>query len=151
MGKVVPCLIPYKLIFLFNFFDQDKVSFLLNQIVFSSEIHFKSKSVLLLSSPAQLLPSLVGPHLHARPTCTALLPYSHMTPDTTRPAPVSAAPVQLPRCRTPFSPCLHRAGSPSLSFFPCSGIEAAESSTAVSSGPLKTPRLSTPPHLSGLP
>jgi hypothetical protein len=52
MGKVVPCLIPYKLIFLFKFFDQGKASFLSNQIGFSLEIHFKSKSALLLSGTA---------------------------------------------------------------------------------------------------
>jgi hypothetical protein len=52
MGKVVPCLIPYKLIFLFKNFDQDKASFLSNQIAFNLEIRFKSKSALLLSGPA---------------------------------------------------------------------------------------------------
>jgi hypothetical protein len=53
MDKVVPCLIPYKFIFFLKIFDQDKASFRSNQIVFSLDIRFKSKSALFSLAPAR--------------------------------------------------------------------------------------------------
>jgi hypothetical protein len=43
MDKVVPCFIPYNSVFYLKFFDQDKASFLSNQIIFSLEIHLNQK------------------------------------------------------------------------------------------------------------
>jgi hypothetical protein len=97
MGKVVSCLIPYKLIFLFKFFDQGKASFLSNQIVFSLEIHFKSKSALLRSGTAQLPPFPGRPtpahvnHAHAHRPAPLLLHGIHIA----RPVPISGAPARL--------------------------------------------------------
>jgi hypothetical protein len=103
MGKVVPYLIPYKLIFLFKIFDQEEASFLSNQIVFSFEIHFKSKLTLLLSGPAQLSPFPGRPTPvrtnHARRPAPLLPHGTHVA----RPAPVSSAPTRLPGAR-PCSP-----------------------------------------------
>jgi hypothetical protein len=68
MDKVVPCLIPYNSVFYLKFFDQDKANFLLNQIMFSLEIRFKSKSALFFRArPSSFSPPLVGPravHTH---------------------------------------------------------------------------------------
>jgi hypothetical protein len=66
MDKVVPCLIPYNSVFYLKFFDQDKANFLLNQIMFSLEIRFKSKSALFFRArPSSFLPPWSA---HAQPT-----------------------------------------------------------------------------------
>jgi hypothetical protein len=89
----------------------------------------------------------------------------HRTPPDQRPSPSllrsyrDAGPHSPPASawrrphRTPPPLPLTRMTEPALpSFpFPCSDIEAAESSTVVTSGPRKMPRLSTPHHFSGLP
>jgi hypothetical protein len=110
MGKVVPCLIPYKSIFYLKFLIKIKPVF--DRIKSCSVWKF----VLNPSGHCSLGP---GPALFfpGRPTCSCAahahcpLPCSCMAPDTARPTPVFTAPAQLSRCRAPFSPCL-RVASP---------------------------------------
>jgi hypothetical protein len=72
--EVIPCLIPYNYVFYLKFFYQDKASFLSNQIVFSLEIRFKSKSALFSRArPSSFYPP-VGPRAHAQPTHTTSFP-----------------------------------------------------------------------------
>jgi hypothetical protein len=72
MGKVVPYLIPYNFIFYLKIFDLDKASFLSNQIVFSLEIRFKSKSALFFRARPSTFISLQPAHV--QPTCAAPFP-----------------------------------------------------------------------------
>jgi hypothetical protein len=108
MGKVVPCLIPYKSIFYLIFLIKIKLVF--NQIKSCLVWKFvlnPGRHCSLGPDPALFFPG--------RPTCSHAaharrpLPYSRMALDTSRPAPVSTDPTQLLRCRAPFSPCLHMA------------------------------------------
>jgi hypothetical protein len=98
MGKFVPCLILYKYIFFVKNFDQDKASFWSNQIMFSLEIHSKSKF------PYSFL-RLAGPRAHAQPTRT--VPFPYFRAPWHRPTPAAAGWPQVPpsaRHRLPGPP-----------------------------------------------
>jgi hypothetical protein len=141
MGKVVPYLIPYKLIFLFKIFDQEEASFLSNQIVLSFEIHFRSKLTLLLSGPAQLPPfpgrptpvrtnhtRRPAPTRHSRRPTSARLQRSHTVAGCQAPFSSSPPPSSVwhhPHQTTPpSSPYVHdRAYSPSLFFSPALALK----------------------------
>jgi hypothetical protein len=112
--------------------------------------------------PSSFLPP-AGPRTHVQPTCTTRCPapaWRTRRPTSARHrcsraaighrAPLSSPPPSSmwhrPHQTSPLFPLRARSSRLSLTFlFPCSGIEAAESSTVVSSGARKTPHLSTPP------
>jgi hypothetical protein len=93
MDKIVPYLIPYKPIISLKFFDQDKASFLSNQILFSLKFVLNQKRHCAcgpangngLAAAARPDPPPFRPMPHARWMTTPTIPFSREHP-TTRPS-----------------------------------------------------------------
>jgi hypothetical protein len=102
IGKLIPCLIPYKSIIYLKNFYQEKASF--DQI---KSCRFKNSGLIAkwhCSPGLGPVHSFPGRPMHSRAAHVhRLLPCFRMAPDTARPVPLSAAPVQLPGRRAPIS------------------------------------------------
>jgi hypothetical protein len=102
IGKLIPCLIPYKSIIYLKIFYQEKASF--DQI---KSCRFKNSGLIAkwhCSPGLGPVHSFPGRPMHSRAAHVHRpLPCFHMAPDTARPVPLSAAPAQLLGRRAPIS------------------------------------------------
>jgi hypothetical protein len=102
IGKLIPCLIPYKSIIYLKKFYQEKASF--DQI---KSCRFKNSGLIAkwhCSPGLGPVHSFPGRPMHSRAAHVHRpLPCFHMAPDTARPVPLSAAPAQLLGRRAPIS------------------------------------------------
>jgi hypothetical protein len=100
IGKLVPCLIPYKSIIYLKIFDQEKASFdRIKSCRFENFGLITKLHCSLWPGPVHSFPQPAHAHSPLPCFCTTL--------DTARPVPLSAAPAQLPGCRALFSSFLH--------------------------------------------